>query len=237
MYTVLDGNLTFDVLVLSGKSRWTSISRWEDATSAQNEARKLVSSKRHLGVKVTQENYDEAENRYTEKTVFKHLKSDGNNRESEDETELFEFGDFDDYDDGIDWVWPVFGLITVLAILLGIGIFFVDDFKNLAPATKADYFVYELPPVTTNVSSGGEAFSVRINLQLELDRSEDSKAVEFALAKIMESVIDEIRATDAGDLQRSQKLLILKSELRKKIQDAMGETNLNGVLFRDIQVF
>jgi hypothetical protein len=64
VYTVLDGNLTFDVLVLSGKSQWTSVSRWEDEAPAQNEARKLVSGKKHLGVKVTQESYDDAENRF-----------------------------------------------------------------------------------------------------------------------------------------------------------------------------
>lgn len=237
MYTVLSGNLTFDVLVLSGKAQWTSLSRWDDATSAQNEARKLVSGKKHLGVKVTQESYDEAENRFSEKTVFKHLKSEGKNRETEEEEDRLDFDEFDDYDDGVDWVWPVFGLITVLAIVMGIGVFFLDDKIDFSSRSKADYFVYELPPVTTNISSGEDVFSVKINLQLELDRSEDSKAVEFALAQILESVIDEIQRTDAGDLQRSKKMQNLKTELRKKIQDAMGETNLNGVLFKDIQVF
>jgi flagellar basal body-associated protein FliL len=87
------------------------------------------------------------------------------------------------------------------------------------------------------MSSGEEVFSVRINLQLELDRSEDSKAVEFALAQIMESVINEIQSTDAGDLQRSKNIQILRTQLRKQIQDAMGETNLNGVLFKNIRVF
>lgn len=233
----MGGNLTFDVLVLSGKSRWTSLSRWEDAASAQNEARKLVSGKKHLGVKVTQESYDLAENRFTEKTVFKHLKSEGKNRESEEKSDLLDFDDFDDFDDGFDWVRPVFGLITVLAVIMGIGIFFVDDIVDYSPRSKTDYFVYELPAVTTNVSSGTEVFSVKIHLQLELDRAEDSKAVEFALAQIMESVIDEIQSTDAGDLRRSKKIQILRAGLRKTIQDAMGETNLNGVLFRNIQVF
>ena len=79
--------------------------------------------------------------------------------------------------------------------------------------------------------------SVKLNLQLELDHSQDSKAVEFALAQIMESVIDEIQQTDAGDLRQSAKMQLLRAQLRQKIQNAMGETNLNGVLFRDIQVF
>jgi flagellar basal body-associated protein FliL len=237
VYTVLDGNLTFDVLVLSAKSQWTSLSRWEDAAAAQNEARKLVSGKKHLGVKVTQESYDEAENRFSEKTVFKHMKNESKARQPEEEDEDdFEHGEFDDYDDGIDWVLPVFGIL-IFAIIMGIGIYFFEDKINLMRSTKSDYFVYELPAVMTNVSSGKETFSVKINLQLELDNSRDSKAVEFALAEIMESVIDEVQQTDAGDLHRSEKIQLLRAELRQKIQDAMGDTNLNGVLFRDIQVF
>ena len=88
-----------------------------------------------------------------------------------------------------------------------------------------------------NVSNGEEVYSVKINLQLELNSSRDSKAVEFALAQIMESVIDEIQNTDAEDLKRSKRIKILRQALRQKIQDAMGDTDLNGVLFKDIQVF
>lgn len=236
MYTVLDGNLTFDVLVLSAKSQWTSLSRWEDAAAAQNEARNLVAGKKHLGVKITQESYDEIENRFSEKTVFKHMKNESKTRQPEEDADEFELDEFDDYDDGIDWVLPVFGIL-VFAIVMGIGIFFFEDKLNLTGGKKSDYFVYELPAVMTNVSSGNETFSVKINLQLELDNSQDSKAVEFALAQIMESIIDEIQQTDAGDLRESTKVQLLRAGLRKKIQDAMGETNLNGVLFRDIQVF
>lgn len=228
--------LTFEVLVLSGKSQWTSISRWEDEAAAQNEARKIVAGKKHLGVKVTQESYDEAENRFTEKTVYKHMKNESKSVRVEEPEDELEFGEYDDYDDGIDWVLPVFGLL-ILMIILGIGIYFFEDKIEFSNKPKSDYFVYELPAVTTNVSGGGETFSVKLNLQLELDHSQDSKAVEFALAQIMESVIDEVQQTDAGDLRQSKKMQLLRAQLRQKIQDAMGETNLNGVLFRDIQIF
>lgn len=259
MYTVLDGSLTFDVLVLSGKSQWTSISRWPDAASAQNEARKLVATKKHLGVKVSQESFDQAENRFKEKTLFKHLKSDKKaaaaaatgaagayelgpmNGPSGDDTSQFdefdEFDDFDDYDDYTDWVVPVFGLFTALAVILGLGIFFFDGKIDITPETESDYFLFALPAAVTNVSSGGENVSVRIDLQLELDGAHDAKAVELALGQIMESVISEIQETDAGDLQQAEKIQLLRSQLRQKIQDAMGETNLNGVLFSNIQVF
>lgn len=262
MYTVLDGSLTFDVLVLSGKSQWTSISRWPDAASAQNEARKLVATKKHLGVKVSQESFDHAENRFKEKTLFKHLKSDkkaaaaaaagaagayelgaangpsfDGSGQSGEFDEFDEFDDFDDYDDYTDWVVPVFGLFTALAVILGLGLFFFDGKIDITPETESDYFLFALPAAVTNVTSGGENVSVRIDLQLELDGAQDAQAVELALGQIMESVISEIQETDAGDLQQAEKIQLLRSQLRQKIQDAMGETNLNGVLFSNIQIF
>lgn len=261
MYTVVDGSLTFDVLVLSGKSQWTSISRWPDAISAQNEARKLVASKKHLGVKVSQESYDHAENRFMEKTLFKHLKSDKKATqpaaeaapafsadsfgETDDYDEFDEFDDFADYDDGPDWVAPIFGIFAALVLIVGLGIFFFEETAEVGSWAKSefksegksDYFVFPLPAAITNVSNGDENVSVRIDLQLELDGAHDVKAVEFALAQIMESVIIEIQETDAGDLQRSEKIQLLRAKLKQKIQDAMGETNLNGVLFNNIQVF
>lgn len=258
----MDGSLTFDVLVLSGKSQWTSISRWPDAAAAQNEARKLVATKKHLGVKVSQETYDEAENQFKEKTLFKHLKSDKKaaataaagqtaayelasmDGSAEADPDAFdeydeydEFDDFDDYDDNPDWVVPVFGVFTALAVILGLGIFFFDDGIDIGTKTKSEYYVFALPAAVTNVSSGNENVSVRIDLQLELDGAGDAEAVELALAQIMESVLIEIQETDAGDLQRSEKIQVLRSQLKEKIQDAMGETNLNGVLFNNIQVF
>ena len=253
----MDGSLTFDVLVLSGKSQWTSISRWPDATAAQNEARLLVAGKKHLGVKVSQETYDHAENRFKEKTLFKHLKSDKKaaaaaaaessaasmaefaNAENDKFDDSDEFDDFDDYDDDddSDWVLPVFGVFTALVVFLGLGFFFLDGKFDIGNKTKSDYFLFALPAAVTNVSNGGENVSVRIDLQLELDGAQDAQAVELALAQIMESVIIEIQETDAGDLRKSEKIQLLRGQLRQKIQDAMGETNLNGVLFNNIQVF
>lgn len=254
----MSGSLTFDVLVLSGKAQWTSISRWPDANAAQSEARKLVASKKYLGVKVSQESFDHFENRFSEKTLFKHLKNDnaatmrattaaatsGSARADYDASDDFdEFDDFDDYDDGIDWVLPVFGLFTVLAVVLVLGIFFFDgntergQNAGSGSSSSSDYFVFDLPPVTATISGGNENVSVRVDLKLELNDAGDAKAVELRLAKIMETVIARIQETDARDLKRIEKIQILRSELREGIQDAMGETNLNGVLFHSIHIF
>lgn len=83
-----------------------------------------------------------------------------------------------------------------------------------------------MPPVIAKVSNGAEVFSVKFNLQLELNNSQASKAVEFALAQIMESVIDEIQNTNASDPKRSKQIQVLRQALRQKIQDAMGSNIL-----------
>jgi len=108
---------------------------------------------------------------------------------------------------------------------------------NFTGKARPGYFVYEFPPVLTNVTSGEKRISVKINLQLELNNSQDSKAVEFALAQIMESVIDELQIKNASDLMNSKSVELLRGTLQEKIQNAMGETDLQGVLFKDIQIF
>ncbi len=234
----MEGQFTFDVLVLSGKSNWTSVSRWENPGDARKAARELVKGKKHQGVKVMQEHFDDAENRFIEKTIFKHMKRDDSPVEEEEEADEFvSFDDFDDYDESNNWIFPMAGIVSLIALLLGVGIFFYDDKIDFTRKARPGYFVYELPPVLTNVSSGGTRISVKMNLQLELNSSQDSKAVEFALAQIMESVIDELQVKNASDLKSSKNVELLRGALEEKIQHAMGETDLQGVLFRDIQIF
>jgi CRISPR/Cas system-associated endoribonuclease Cas2 len=57
------------------------------------------------------------------------------------------------------------------------------------------------------------------------------------VAIFMYWVIYDIKNTNASDPKRSKQIQVLLQALRQKIQDAMGDTDLHGVLFRDIQVF
>ena len=87
-----------------------------------------MSSKTHQGVKVLQEHFDQAENRFKEKTIFKHLKNENKwAKQDEDDSDFVGFDDFDGFNSGSNWLLPFAGIVTVLAVILGVGIYFVDD--------------------------------------------------------------------------------------------------------------
>jgi flagellar basal body-associated protein FliL len=231
-------DFTFDVLVLSAKSQWTSISRWGDESEARQAARKLVSGKKHQGVKILQEHFDEEEDRFVEKTIFRKMKSDeAQTFDEDDDSEYVAFDDYDDYDHDSGWILPVVGIFSIIAIVLGLGIFFFDDTLNFNRKSAKGYFVYKLPVVMTNLSDGEKNVSVKVSLQLELNDSKDSRAIEMALTNIMESVIDELQVNDVDELRESENIQLLRITLKEKIQDAVGDTSVNGVLFNDIQIF
>jgi flagellar basal body-associated protein FliL len=108
---------------------------------------------------------------------------------------------------------PLAGIVTLIVVFLGVGIYFYDDKMNFTGKARSGYFVYELPHVLTNVTSGEKRISVNINLQLELNNTEDSKAVELALAQIIESVIDELQIKNASDLMNSKSVELLGGTL------------------------
>ena len=70
----MEGSLSFDVQVLSGKTSWRSVGRHQNPTDARNEAHKLSSTRKYQGVKVIQEHFDYVENKFVEKTIFKQMK-------------------------------------------------------------------------------------------------------------------------------------------------------------------
>ncbi|MEX2453728.1 MAG: flagellar basal body-associated FliL family protein [Rhodospirillaceae bacterium] len=245
----LQGNFTFDVQILSGKAQWTSSSRHNNATEARKEARRLAAGKKHQGVKILQEHYDFVENRFMEKTIFKQMRHDDRTAgfyednvseivmDDLDGLDEYEYEDYDDYNSSTRTIVLVGGVLALIATLLAIGLFvFGGRGPDAESRPPSDYFVYDLPPVITNIHSGGQTFQVRMDIQLELDSYRDADKVEFALAQIMRSVIENLQQTDADDLRKRDRIQNLRRILMGEIQKSMGRTSLHGVLFRNIHV-
>lgn len=152
-----------------------------------------------------------------------------------------EFEDYADYDTGNRLMMIAGAGIAVLALVFGVSMFVWSGGSsggrsNHASGSRSNYFVYDLPAVITNIYAGGKTYQVRMNIQLELDEYGDAGKVESALSAIMQSVIERIQLTDAKDLQKREKIQALRETLTREIQKAMGRTNLNGILFQNIQV-
>ena len=120
----MQSNFTFDVLVLTPKSGWTSVSRWQSADQARQEAQKLVSSDKHEGVKITQEHFDYAENQFLEKTIFLRTRSGSKMPTKDtppDDVYFGNRGDLEMPERGTNPIIWIAGIATALGILIGVG--------------------------------------------------------------------------------------------------------------------
>lgn len=247
----MSGNFTFDVQVMSENAQWTSTARLRDEADARREAQKLVSMKKFLGVKVIKEQYDFIENRFMEKTIFKQLRHDQGSasfydrhvgkdgigsHEPADYAGYGDYEDYDDYDRGSRTILIAGTALALIAVLMGLGLFLFAGPGNEDARSRGNFYVYDLPPVVTNIHARDKTYQVKMNIQLELDDYSDADEVELVLSKVMHSVVENIQQTDAADLNKREKIQVLRKRLELEIQKAMGETRLNGVLFNSIQV-
>lgn len=234
----MEANFTFDILVLSPKSGWTSLQRCDNVNDARAQANKLAKDDRHEGVKITQEHFDYVENQFLEKTIFLHTRK--GSKLPPREAEVEPYVPYDEMEgSGPDKSRVMIGIAAVsilLAIILGIGIYFFNDDNRYVPQANGEFFRYNLPTIKTNVIKDDRAYSLQISLQLELYRAQDAKDIEKDLGQIMEAVISHLQEIDPQDLNNSGRLQYLRAMLRRRIKESIGEVEFNDILFKDIQV-
>lgn len=234
----MEANFTFDVLVLSPKSGWTSLQRCDNVNEARAQANKLAKEDRHEGVKITQEHFDYVEERFLEKTIFLHTRK--GSKLPAQEAPVEEYVPFDTIEgtapDKSKVMIGIAAISILLAVILGIGLYYLQDDNRYVPQANGEFFRYDLPTIKTNVSRDGRAYSLQISLQLELYRPQDAKEIEKDLGQIMESVISHLQGIDPQDLNNSGRLQYLRAMLRRRIKESIGEAEFNDILFKDIQV-
>jgi flagellar basal body-associated protein FliL len=243
--SALEGNFTFDVMVLSPKMGWVSVARMESADQARREAKKLVDSDRHEGVKITQEHYDYLENKFVDKTIFLRTRSGSKMPEpsSEPDDDYFDDDDYydeDEEDGGNYLLMGIAGIVVCLMIIVAAGLLFLKDSHDY----KSDYeagsssamFRYDLPTIMTNFTKNGRNYSLQMSLQMELYRPEHVRNIEENLAPVMEAVITHLQEMDPEDLNNSGRLQYLRAMLRHRVKEVIGDADFNDILFKDIQV-
>lgn len=238
----MEGNFTFDVLVLSPKMGWVSVARMESADQARREAKKLVDSDRHEGVKITQEHYDYLENKFVDKTIFLRTRSGSKMPEpsSKPADDYYDDEDFDEDDGGNYLLMGIAGIVLCLMIIVGAGLLFLKDthdYKSEYEAgSSSSMFRYDLPTIMTNFSKNGRNYSLQMSLQMELYRPEHARNIEENLAPVMEAVITHLQEINPEDLNNSGRLQYLRAMLRRRVKEVIGDADFNDILFKDIQV-
>ena len=245
----LSSDSTFDVQVQT-KSGWKSKIRAQGLRDAKTEVRVLQATGRYDAVRIVQENFDFNTNDFARNTVFTETREEAQAREArqfgfadEAEERLAHYGDDDEFEEYGGFMstrrdkYIAAGILSLVAIVIAAGIYMSRQWVvPIDDPNRSNYFVYDLPAIITNISHGERTYSVRVNLQLELDDEGDSAAVEYALGRITQSVIEHLQQADAVSLNQRNGLQDMREGIRRRIQYEMEETKLYGVLFKSIQV-
>tara|TARA_R110000787_G_scaffold31334_12_gene83267 strand:+ start:251 stop:1024 length:774 start_codon:yes stop_codon:yes gene_type:complete len=244
----------FEVRVL-GKGKWTVESRGMDREQALTEANGLAGNRRHDGVKVVEETYDEEEGLFREKTIFSYFDQEEKVRTGERIAEAMAAARADRETGGR---MPAYiadkkstgsdfrGWMLILALVLGLGgnvglaLLIGDkldiDMQSVTAEWQSDrkVAVYDLPEITANINSGDGERVLHIRVGLELGNGEKTGDVEKRLSDIVTRVSADLNRIDTGEQQLD--IQDLRDRLKKGVQ-AAGETEIEGILFKEVLVF
>ncbi|MCA9509086.1 MAG: flagellar basal body-associated FliL family protein [Myxococcota bacterium] len=94
----------------------------------------------------------------------------------------------------------------------------------------------ELAPFVVNINDNGVARYLKVKIELECALEEDKEQVEGYKARIRDAVIVLLSAKRLGDLQQFEGKLLLKDEIKDRINALFGAPRVNAVLFTEFVV-
>ncbi|WP_321339405.1 flagellar basal body-associated FliL family protein [Breoghania sp.] len=100
---------------------------------------------------------------------------------------------------------------------------------------KAVYF-YDLPEVTVNLATQGQATYLKVQISLEVASREVADQIEPFLPRVMDAFQVYMRELRPVDLEGSAGLFRLKEELLRRINVAVYPARVDGVLFKEILI-
>jgi len=119
-----------------------------------------------------------------------------------------------------------------------------DATTPAGPPTKVDSSAAEsllartvdLAPFVVNITDNGVARYLKVKIELECALEEDKEQVEGYKARIRDAVIVLLSAKRLADLQQFEGKLLLKDEIRDRINALFGAQRINAVLFTEFVV-
>ena len=94
----------------------------------------------------------------------------------------------------------------------------------------------DLAPFVVNISDDGVSRYLKLKIELECALEEDKEQVEGFQARIRDAVIVLLSAKRLADLQQFEGKLLLKDEIRDRINALFGAPRINAVLFTEFVV-
>jgi flagellar FliL protein len=246
---------TFEIRTFKN-GRWLTDSRCGDQGEAIAAANALAGDRSIDGVKVIEEAYDESDGLFREKTVFSYFKQDEKvfnprlERRSEDNAApaapAVVHRNMRTARSGDMRAWLlVLALVISLGGNLGLALYLGNSSypavaARVMPTSRAaagDLVVYDLPPVTMNYTAGHGIRAVKMRLGLELASREDVPDVQHRLSQIINRVATDLSGIKDSDLDGSAGMERLRKSLMQGLQSAAPQSNIEGVLFKEVIVF
>ncbi|MDJ0932096.1 flagellar basal body-associated FliL family protein [Breoghania sp.] len=101
---------------------------------------------------------------------------------------------------------------------------------------QKEIYFYDLPEVTVNLATQGQAAYLKVRVSLEVADREVANQIEPFLPRVMDVFQVYLRELRPTDLEGSAGLCRLKEELLRRINVAVYPARVDGVLFKEILV-
>ena len=135
-------------------------------------------------------------------------------------------------------------LAAGLGLLLAIGVaayllVFADMTEKKAEtlAVVPETFIFNLPSMTVNLNSGGQAEQfMKLTIALEVASEDMMAQIQPRLAKVVDAFQVYLRELRKSDLEGSAGIYRLKEELRRRVNVAIFPAQVENILFREILI-
>ena len=129
------------------------------------------------------------------------------------------------------------GLLLALGVAAYVLFFAAPQSSSEAHGAVAETFIFNLPPMTVNLSSGeqGEQF-MKLSVALEVASEDMMLQIQPRMAKVVDAFQVYLRELRKADLEGSAGIYRLKEELRRRVNVAIFPAQVESILFREILI-
>ncbi|WP_172123579.1 MULTISPECIES: flagellar basal body-associated FliL family protein [unclassified Devosia] len=143
----------------------------------------------------------------------------------------------------------IIGAAAVVVLLAGAGLYMFLSAGSASASAEghgetahaeaaAPSFIFNLPPMTVNLNSEGEAAPAFMKLSVALEVASEAVMVEIQprMAKVVDAFQVYLRELRRSDLEGSAGIYRLKEELLRRVNVAIYPAQVDSVLFKEILV-